>query len=70
MTKLNAYEYLEPNKLSTLSSKPKYCIEKSLVTNVHPAYLQMTNLCIEEMVLFRNLTKIGTDEFKAIYSIS
>ena len=29
----------------------------------------MTNLCTDEMVFFRNLTKIDTDENKAIYSI-
>ena len=28
----------------------------------------MTNLCSDEIVFFRNLTKIGTDENKAIYS--
>ena len=28
----------------------------------------MTNLCTDEMVLFLNLTKIDTDENKAIYS--
>ena len=28
--------------------------------------IYMTNLCINEMVLFRNLTKISTDENKAI----
>ena len=30
----------------------------------------MTNLHIDEMVLFLNITKIGTDENKAIYSMS
>ena len=29
----------------------------------------MTNLRTDEMVFFRNLTKIGTDENKEIYSI-
>ena len=29
----------------------------------------MTNLRTDEIVFFRNLTKIGTDENKAIYSI-
>ena len=29
----------------------------------------MTNLRTDEIVLFRNLMKIGTDENKAIYSI-
>ena len=29
----------------------------------------MTNLRTDEMVFFRNLTKIDTDENKAIYSI-
>ena len=38
-------------------------MERSLVT-IHPANLQMANLGIEEMILFRNLTKIGTDEIK------
>ena len=38
------------------------------MTNLHPAYLQMMNLHIDEMVLFRNLMKIGTDKNKAIYS--
>ena len=28
----------------------------------------MTNLHTDEIVFFRNLTKIGTDENKAIYS--
>ena len=31
---------------------------------------QMTNLRTDEIVFFRNLTKIGTDENKAIYSIN
>ena len=30
----------------------------------------MTNLRTDEIVFFRNLTKIGTDENKAIYSIA
>ena len=30
---------------------------------------EMTNLRTDEIVIFRNLTKIGTDENKAIYSI-
>ena len=38
----------------------------SRVTNLRPANLQMTNLHIDEMVLFCNLTKIGTDENKVI----
>ena len=29
----------------------------------------MTNLCTDEIVFFRNLTKMGTDENKAIHSI-
>ena len=33
-------------------------------------YWQMTNLRIDQMVFFRNLTKIGTDKNKTIYSIS
>ena len=31
-------------------------------------YTEMTNLRTDEIVFFRNLTKIGTDENKAIYS--
>ena len=31
---------------------------------------EMTNLRTDEIVFFRNLTKIGNDENKAIYSIS
>ena len=65
---LSNYEYSEPNKLSTSSSAPKHCMEMSLVTNLHPDNLQMTNLRIDEVVLFCILTKIGTDENKAIYS--
>ena len=34
------------------------------------AYPEMTNLRTDEIVFFHNLTKIGTDENKAIYSIS
>ena len=30
--------------------------------------LEMTNLRTDEIVFFRNMTKIGTDENKAIYS--
>ena len=41
---------------------------KVLVKNLHSAYLQMTNLRIDKMVFFRYMTKIGTDENKAIYS--
>ena len=37
---------------------------KVLVKNLHSAYLQMTNLRIDEMVFFRNLTNICTDENK------
>ena len=40
-----------------------------LVTNLCSGYPEMTNLHTDEIVLFRNLTKIGTDENKAIYSI-
>ena len=30
---------------------------------------KMTNLCTDKIVYFYNLTKIGTDENKAIYSM-
>ena len=43
---------------------------KVLVQNLHSANLQMGGLRIDEMVFFRNLTKIGTEENKAIYSNS
>ena len=43
--------------------------KRSMVTNLHISYHQMTNLRNDEMVLFRNLTKIGTDENKSIYSM-
>ena len=62
---LSSYEYLEPNKLSTLSSALlKHCMERSLVTN----NLQMKNLHINKMVFFYKLMKIGKEENKAIYS--
>ena len=57
---------LKPNKLSTLSIVPKHCMEIFHVTNWHPPNLQMNNLCIDEMVLFCNLKKIGTVENKAM----
>ena len=41
---------------------------RSLVTILYSANLHMTNLHTDEIVFFRNLTKIDTDENKAIYS--
>ena len=32
-----------------------------LLTNLCSGYPEMTNLCTDEIVFFRNLTKIGTD---------
>ena len=43
---------------------------RSLVTNLYSANLHMTNLRTDEMVFFRNLTKVDTDENKTIYIIS
>ena len=40
-----------------------------LVTNLCSGYPEMTNLRTDEIVFSRNLTKIGTDANKAIYSI-
>ena len=40
-----------------------------LVTNLCSGNPEMTNLRTDEIVFFGNLTKIGTDENKAIYSI-
>ena len=57
------------NKQSINSSALKHGMVRSLVTILYSDYLHMTNLCIDEMVLFRTLTKIDTDENKAIYSI-
>ena len=42
---------------------------RSLVTILYFAYNHLTNLHTDEMVFFRHLTKIDTDENKAIYSI-
>ena len=39
------------------------------MANLKFGILQMTNLRTDEMVIYRNLTKIDTDENKAIYSI-
>ena len=39
------------------------------VIDLHPGNLEMTNLHTDEMGFSHNLTKIGTDENKAIYSI-
>ena len=46
-------------------------MEMSLVTNLHPANLQMTKLRSDEMVFFTIWRKLifCTDENKAIYSI-
>ena len=41
-----------------------------MVKNSHISNHKMTNLRTDEMVLICNLTKIGTDENKAIYSIT
>ena len=41
---------------------------RSLLTSLYSANLHMTNLRTDEMVFFHNLTKIDTDENKAIYS--
>ena len=38
------------------------------MTNLLSDNPEMTNLRTDELVFFRNLTKIGTDENKAIYS--
>ena len=38
------------------------------VIDLRTGNLEMTNLRTDEMVFSRNLTKIGTDENKAIYS--
>ena len=38
------------------------------MTVLYSAYLYMMNLRTGEMVFFRNLTKIDTDENKALYS--
>ena len=38
------------------------------MTNLCSGNPEMTNLRTDELVFFRNLTKIGTDENKAIYS--
>ena len=39
-----------------------------LLTNLCSGSPEMTNLRADEIIFFRNLTKIGTDENKAIYS--
>ena len=39
-----------------------------LVTNLCSGHPEMTNLRTDVIDFFRNLTKIGTDENKAIYS--
>ena len=62
------YTYLEQKKLSTLSSAPQNNILWKCLW--WPAYLQMMNLHIDKIFLFPNVMKIGTDENKAIYSIS
>ena len=38
------------------------------VTNLSSGNPEMTNLHTDEIIFFCNLTKIGTDENKAIYS--
>ena len=38
------------------------------VNKLDSCNLEMTNLCSDEMAFFHRLTKIGTDENKAIYS--
>ena len=40
-----------------------------IVTNLCSHYPETTNLRTDKIVIFRNLTKIGTDENKAIYSM-
>ena len=52
-----------------LSSAPKRNIRKGPVTNLRFGNVEMTNLCTDEIVFFRNLTKIDTDENKEIYSM-
>ena len=43
-------------------------MEMSLLTNLYPLiYIQMTVLCIDEMVHFRHLTEIWTENDKTIY---
>ena len=51
-----------------MSSALKHCMVRSLVTTLYSANLHMTSLCTDEMVFYRNLKKIDTDENKAIYS--
>ena len=65
---LSNYEDLKPNKPSIKSSALKHCIVRSLVTILYSDNLDMTNSRTDEMVFFRNLTKIDTDENKAINS--
>ena len=65
---LSNYEYFKQNKQTIKSSALKHCMVRSLVTILYSANLHMTNLRTDEMVFFRNLTKIDTDENKAIYS--
>ena len=38
------------------------------MTNLCSGNPEVINLCTDEIVFFRNLTKIGTDKNKAIYS--
>ena len=45
-----------------------YCKERSHCDKLCSVNHEMKNLRTDEIVLFRNLTKIGTDENKAIYS--
>ena len=52
------------------TSALKHCMVRILLIILYSAHLHMTNLRTDEMVFFRNLTKIDTDENKAIYSIA
>ena len=67
---LSNYEYLKPIKQSIKSSALKHYMATYLLTILYTANLDMTlNLRTDEMVFFRYLTKIDTDENKAIHSI-
>ena len=47
-----------------------YCLERFSCDKLCSGNPEMTNLRTDEIVFFHNMTKIGTDENKAIYSIS
>ena len=70
MLRLSNYEYLKPNKQTNKVKCAKTLYGKAMVIILYSADLHMTNLRTDEMVFFCNLTKIVTDENKAIYSIT